>query len=112
MRMHPPLRCVRYATYLIYFSLSQWIVFALTGLSFCFGATRGNQLMATLTRPIEPVENRLLTALPRDEYDRLLPQLQQVSFDLGEVVSEFGGHLDYVYFPTTAIVSLLYTMEN
>src|SRR5690242_11126776 len=68
--------------------------------------------MATLTRPIEPVENRLLAALPRDEYDRLLPQLQQVSFDLGEVVYEFGGHLDYVYFPTTAIVSLLYTMEN
>jgi CRP-like cAMP-binding protein len=68
--------------------------------------------MATLTRPIEPIENRLLAALPRDEYDRLLPQLQQVSFDLGEVVYEFGGHLDYVYFPTTAIVSLLYTMEN
>jgi len=68
--------------------------------------------MATLTRPIEPVENRLLAALPRDEYGRLLPQLQQVAFDLGEVVYEFGGHLDYVYFPTTAIVSLLYTMEN
>ena len=68
--------------------------------------------MATLTRPIERVENRLLAALPRDEYDHLLPQLQQVSFDLGEVVYEFGGHLDYVYFPTTAIVSLLYTMEN
>src|SRR3954453_8524532 len=68
--------------------------------------------MATSTRPIEPVENRLLAALPNDEYDRLLPQLQQVSFDLGEVVYEFGGHLDYVYFPTTAIVSLLYTMEN
>src|SRR6187455_94261 len=68
--------------------------------------------MATLTRPIEPVENRLLAALPRDEYDHLLPRLQQVSFDLGEVVYEFGGHLDFVYFPTTAIVSLLYTMEN
>ena len=37
--------------------------------------------MATLTRPIEPIENRLLATLPRDEYDRLLPQLQQVSFD-------------------------------
>ena len=37
--------------------------------------------MATLTRPTEPVENRLLAALSRDEYDRLLPQLQQVSFD-------------------------------
>ena len=79
---------------------------------FSFRATRGDQLMATLTREIEPVENRLLAALPRDEYDRLRPQLQQVSFDLGEVVYEFGGHLDYVYFPTTAIVSLLYTMEN
>jgi CRP-like cAMP-binding protein len=68
--------------------------------------------MATRIQPTVPVENRLLAALPRDEYDRLLPQLQQVSFDLGEVVYEFGGHLDYVYFPTTAIVSLLYTMEN
>src|SRR4026209_3023339 len=68
--------------------------------------------MATITRPIETVENRLLAALPRDDYDRLRPQLQQVSFDLGEVVYEFGGHLDYVYFPTTAIISLLYTMEN
>jgi hypothetical protein len=68
--------------------------------------------MAERTQPTMPVENRLLAALPRDEYDRLLPQLQQVSFDLGEVVYEFGGHLDYVYFPTTAIVSLLYTMEN
>jgi CRP-like cAMP-binding protein len=56
--------------------------------------------------------NRLLAALPRDEYDRILPGLQKVSFSLGEVVYEFGGQLDYVYFPTTAIVSLLYTMEN
>jgi len=68
--------------------------------------------MATLTLPIEPIGNRLLAALARDEYDRVRPQLQQVSFELGEVVYEFGGHLDYVYFPTTAIVSLLYTMEN
>ena len=62
--------------------------------------------------PATPSENRLLAALPDDEYQRLLPQLANVSFDLGEVVYEFGGQLDYVYFPTTAIVSLLYTMEN
>jgi CRP-like cAMP-binding protein len=68
--------------------------------------------MAVLARPSEPVENGLLAALPRDEYERLLPNLQQVSFSLGEVVYEFGGHLDYVFFPTTSIVSLLYTMEN
>ena len=40
------------------------------------------------------------------------PQLQPVSFSLGEVVYEFGGQLDYVFFPTDSIVSLLYTMEN
>jgi len=68
--------------------------------------------MAVFARPTEPVENRLLAALPRDEYERLLPSLQQVSFSLGEVVYEFGGQLDYVFFPTNSIVSLLYTMEN
>ena len=56
--------------------------------------------------------NRLLAALPREEYERLLPQLHEVSFKLGEIVYEFGGHLDYVYFPTNSIVSLLYTMQN
>jgi len=68
--------------------------------------------MSVIARPHETAENRLLASLPRDEYARLLPRLQQVSFSLGEVVYEFGGHLDYVYFPTTSIVSLLYTMEN
>lgn len=68
--------------------------------------------MPVHARPTEPVGNRLLAALPREEYEHLWPQLQQVSFALGEVVYEFGGQLDYVYFPTTSIVSLLYTMEN
>ncbi len=68
--------------------------------------------MTVIARPNEIAENRLLAALPADEYERLRPQLQQVTFSLGEVVYEFGGHLDYVYFPTTSIVSLLYTMEN
>ena len=60
----------------------------------------------------EPIENRLLAALPSDQYARLRPHLQPVEFALGEVVYEFAGKLDYVFFPTTSIVSLLYTMEN
>ena len=64
------------------------------------------------SRPLDFSKNRLLAALPPDELERLLPTLQQISFSLGDVVYEFSGHLDYVYFPTTAIVSLLYTMEN
>lgn len=57
-------------------------------------------------------QNRLLAALPHEESDRLFPTLKKISFSLGDVVYEFAAHLDYVYFPTTAIVSLLYTMEN
>jgi CRP-like cAMP-binding protein len=56
--------------------------------------------------------NRLLAALSHEEYQKLAPQMEYVSFSLGEVVYEFGGHLDYVFFPTTSIISLLYTMEN
>jgi CRP-like cAMP-binding protein len=68
--------------------------------------------MSSVTQVNQSDESRLLGALPRDEYERLRPHLQPVTFSLGEVVYEFGGHLDYVFFPTTAIVSLLYTMEN
>jgi len=58
------------------------------------------------------IENRLLALLPPDDYDRLRPNLRAVSFSLGEIVYEFGAQLDYVFFPTTSIISLLYTMEN
>jgi CRP-like cAMP-binding protein len=64
------------------------------------------------SRPLDPSKNRLLAALPPDEFERLLPSFQPISFALGDVVYEFSGQLDYVYFPTSAIVSLLYTMEN
>jgi CRP-like cAMP-binding protein len=68
--------------------------------------------MTVIARPNGTAENRLLAALPADEYGRVRPQLQEVKFSLGEVVYEFGGQLDYVFFPTDSIVSLLYTMEN
>jgi hypothetical protein len=58
------------------------------------------------------VENLLLAALPDEERKRLLPHLEAVSFTLGDVIYESGGNLDYVYFPTSFIASLLYIMEN
>ncbi|HEX8649899.1 MAG TPA: Crp/Fnr family transcriptional regulator [Pyrinomonadaceae bacterium] len=60
----------------------------------------------------EPDGNRLLAMLPRDEYESLRPHLKHVSFALGEVIYESGGQQSYIYFPTTAIISLLYMMEN
>ena len=61
---------------------------------------------------LEPAGNRLLAKLPPEEYERLLPHLEHVSFALGEVIYESGGRQSYIYFPTTAIISLLYLMEN
>ena len=56
--------------------------------------------------------NQLLAALPKAEWRRWKPLLEEVDMPLGEVIYESGGVLGYVYFPTTAIVSLLYVMEN
>ncbi|MEO8186323.1 MAG: Crp/Fnr family transcriptional regulator [Burkholderiaceae bacterium] len=60
----------------------------------------------------EPRKNQLLAALPAAEWERWLPQLEQVELPLGEVLYESGTTLSHVYFPLTAIVSLLYVMEN
>jgi len=58
----------------------------------------------------DPRENHLLAALPEEDFERLEPNLKLVTLPLGEVVYESGGRQRQVYFPTTAIVSLLYMM--
>ena len=65
-----------------------------------------------MTMTTQPKDNQLLAALPPPDWDRWLPQLERVSMPLGQVVYESGRTLSHVYFPTTAIVSLLYVMEN
>ncbi|AKJ67977.1 crp/Fnr family transcriptional regulator [Pandoraea thiooxydans] len=60
----------------------------------------------------DPRQNHLLAALPDEPWQRWLPQLELVQLPLGKVIYESGGTLSHVYFPTTAIVSLLYVMEN
>ena len=60
----------------------------------------------------DPRANRLLAALPDAEWQRWQSQLEWVPMPLGEVLYESGRTLAHVYFPTTAIVSLLYVMEN
>ncbi|MFT4438737.1 Crp/Fnr family transcriptional regulator [Caballeronia sp. 15715] len=56
--------------------------------------------------------NYLLAALPSDERERIAPHLSPVTMQLGQVVYESGDHLSHVYLPTTAIISMLYVMEN
>ena len=59
-----------------------------------------------------PQQNHLLAALPAEIFERISPHLELVSMSLGEVLCESGDQLQYVYFPTTAIVSLHYVMES
>jgi CRP-like cAMP-binding protein len=60
----------------------------------------------------DPRQNRLLAALPAPELERLRANLKLVPLSLGEVLYESGGRQKQVYFPTSAIVSLLYTMAD
>jgi len=59
-----------------------------------------------------PRQNGLLAALPRADYERLSGSLELVPLPLGRAVYESGGQLDYVYFPTDCIVSLLSVTQD
>ena len=65
-----------------------------------------------MATPSDPKTNQLIAALPDAAWQRWLPDLESVDMPLGQVLYESGGVLTHVYFPTTAIVSLLYVMEN
>jgi CRP-like cAMP-binding protein len=56
--------------------------------------------------------NHLLDALSPKQWDRLRSRLEYVDLALGRILYEPGDTLGHVYFPTTAIVSLLYVMKN
>jgi len=55
-----------------------------------------------------PHQNRLLATLHPDIYARLHPHLELVSLQLGQVLHESDSQLRHVFFPATAIVSLLH----
>lgn len=57
-------------------------------------------------------KNQLIVALPDVEYQRLYSSLELIYLPLGEVLYEYGGTLNYVYFPTNCIISLLCDLEN
>src|SRR3979409_2421562 len=68
-------------------------------------------MTATATKQ-EALQNHLLGGVSDEEMARLLRNLQFISLPLGQVLYESGEKMDYIYFPTTAIISLLYIMEN
>ena len=59
-----------------------------------------------------PEDNHLLATLPTADFERVFPHLELVTLELGQVMAESGQKISHAYFPTTAIISMMYTMEN
>jgi len=62
--------------------------------------------------PPPPLTNRLLAALPPDEAAWLLPKLTPVHLPHAEVLYAMGEPIPHVYFPTTALISLMIVLED
>ena len=62
--------------------------------------------------PVHHRENHLLSALPPSDLARWKSQLESVDMPLGKVLHEAGSTLTHVYFPTSAVVSLMYVTEE
>ena len=62
--------------------------------------------------PARPLDNKLLSALPRAQYSLLAPHLATVSLASGAVLSEPGDEVDHVYFPHSGMLSLLAVMRD
>ncbi len=58
------------------------------------------------------IVNHLLAALPQEDYQRLVPHLENVYLMAGDVLCEPGETMTEVYFPNLAMVSLVSIMEN
>lgn len=68
--------------------------------------------MPSLRESHPKVENRLLAALPPEEYKRLLPHLEEVRLPLGKIIIAPEETIPDVYFPTGALISLVSLMED
>jgi CRP-like cAMP-binding protein len=65
-----------------------------------------------MSQPPDPWDNDLFAALPQEDAARLLPYLEPLTWELGDVLYDPDRAPAFLYFPTTAMVSLVYTLTN
>lgn len=65
-----------------------------------------------MQRPDAPLQNRLLTSLPAEDYGLLAPHLAHVDVERGRLLYDPGDRIDTVYFPQDGVISLMTLMEN
>lgn len=59
-----------------------------------------------------PLDNQLLSALPRDQFDLLASHLTTVALSQGEMLVGAGEEFDQVYFPHKGMLSLLVVLKD
>ena len=64
-----------------------------------------------MSNPPRPA-NKILRALPHEEFERLRPKLRDVSFDIGKIVYQAEEPIESVYFINHGIISWLATLED
>lgn len=62
--------------------------------------------------PCTPRQNHLLAALPLEDYERLLPDLEPISLPQNNTVYGADDRETYLYFLTAGLVSRFYVTEN
>lgn len=68
--------------------------------------------MSTSDRPYHQIKNRILAALPPDEYEKLSPHFEHVQLPRGQVIIEHGEPIREVYFPNDALISLVTQLSD
>ena len=68
--------------------------------------------MAHVPPSSSPIRNKILAALDEADYPNIFSQLKRASFVQGQIIYEAESHIDHVYFPETAVFSMLSTMED
>jgi CRP-like cAMP-binding protein len=58
------------------------------------------------------LQNELLAALPKKEFAKISGSLEPIILESKQVLWEAGEKRDYIYFPTTAMITLLYEDDD
>lgn len=74
--------------------------------------TKARSSMIAASNYCEAKNNLLLAALSGKKFKQLLPSFKRAELSLGDILSDAGDEMPYVYFPTGSIISLIYTTEN
>ena len=68
--------------------------------------------MISPSQPSHSTENQILAGLDQTDYRYFFSQLERVSMPIGQVVYDAQDSIKDVYFPETAVFSMLATMED